>query len=138
MNRSETIRKRKEKVLLFLFGLYVILFLLSNILSVKIVDFKFFETSFSILLVPFLFLITDIVCEVFDYEKSKNFYFFSIIFLFLSSIIIFTALKLPLASRAFISQEQFEAVFKQTIRIFLASIIAFSISQLNDIFIFSN
>jgi uncharacterized integral membrane protein (TIGR00697 family) len=127
----------KENVLLFLFGLYIVLFLLANILSVKIVNFYFFETSFSIILVPILFLITDIVCEVYGFEKSKFLVFTSTIFLIISFLVIYLFLNLPFGGRIIANPESLNNVFGNSFRIFLASVIAFFLAQLNDIYIFS-
>lgn len=124
----------KEKTDLLL-GLFVAAILAANLLGTKVTHI-FFDFSVGIFVFPLTFLITDIVEEVHGKKKTKEFVY--IAFICLVFILAFTALavKLPFAERSFV-KENYTQVFGFSIRIFIASIIAFLISQLHDVWAFN-
>lgn len=125
-----------EKKTSLLLGLFVACIVAANLISLKIATFGFFEASVGVLFFPVLFLITDIVAEVHGKEKAKEFVYVGVLALVLVLVVTSIAVLLPTAERSFISGEDYANIFGTTMRIFVASIIAFFISQLHDVWAF--
>lgn len=95
------------------------------------------NTSVAIFVLPFLFSITDIVLEVYGKQRARNLALLGMGTVVL--LIAYTALatSLPPSTRFAASESAYDQVFQFSIRISLASIIAFACSQLLDIAVFS-
>lgn len=128
---------RKINILL---GLFVSSIIIANILGGKISYFNIFglsiEFSVGLLGYPVAFLITDVIAEVKGRKVAKEFVFAGVASLVFILAIIALAVVLPYADRSWVAQGQFEAVFKSGMRMLIASIIAFFISQMHDVFAF--
>lgn len=125
----------KELRLYILFGLFISFLIGMNVLGGKIVPFGPFSTSVAFLIVPWSFLVTDIVEEVYGTKKARDMIIAGVITLivFLGFILLFVAL--PPASR-FTQNEEYATIFGTSARIVFASIVAFLLSQFNDMWSF--
>ncbi len=102
------------------------------------ISLNFFETisvSVGIVTVPIMFLITDIVAEVHGRKKVQEFIFVGVIAMIMVIGITTLAVILPSAARS-IDSASYDAVFKVTIRMSIASIFAFMLSQIHDMWSF--
>ena len=122
-----------EKTSLLL-GLFVAAIVASNLLGNKITHIGM-DFSVAIFVFPLTFLITDIIAEVHGKKKAQEFVwigFGAILF-----VMLFTALfvALPFAERSFV-KEEYTKVFGSSLRIMVASIIAFLVAQLHDVWAF--
>ena len=97
--------------------------------------FDTFHVSVGILTVPLMFLITDIIEEVFGKKKVGEFIFVGVASMLLLIAVTTIAVALPSAERS-IDPESYGKVFKVTIRMTIASIIAFVIAQTHDMWSF--
>ena len=119
-----------------LLGLFVAFLIAANLIGTKITHFWIIEVSVGIFAYPLTFLITDIIEEVYGKKKTKEFVlvgFFCLVVVFLLTAL---AVVLPFAERSFV-KDDYTKVFGSTLRIFLASIIAFVLSQSHDIWAFN-
>ncbi len=99
---------------------------------------NFFSTvhvSVGILTVPLMFLITDMIAEVHGRRKVLEFITTGVIALLLMILITSIAIAVPAAERS-IDNESYSMIFKVTIRMTIASILAFVIAQLHDMWSF--
>jgi len=108
----------------------------ANLMGTKIADFKLFIASVGILVFPVTFLVTDIIEEVHGREKAKSFVRAGMISLLFVLVVTAIAVYLPSAARDFFPAE-YTMVFKTSLRIFAASLIAFTISQHHDVWAFN-
>jgi uncharacterized integral membrane protein (TIGR00697 family) len=93
--------------------------------------------SVGMFLIPFIYSINDIFFEVYGKERTKELARISLIIVLTLVVFAIFAVKLPAATR-FASQEPaYEAVFSQSIRISIASLMALAISNIADIVIFA-
>ncbi|MBC8501332.1 MAG: queuosine precursor transporter [DPANN group archaeon] len=118
-----------------LLGLFVGSLILANTLGTKITTILGVRVSVGIFFIPILFLVTDIVAEVHGKKKARSFVYISLIILVFTLIMIFVSIILPV-NETWGNQEAFESVFGATMRMMVASIIAFLISQLHDVWSF--
>lgn len=125
----------KDLRLNILFGLFISFLIGMNVLGGKIIPFGPFSVSVAFLIVPLSFLATDIVEEVYGKGKAREMIIAGVISLivFLGFILLFVAL--PPASR-FTQNEEYRAIFGTSARIVFASIVAFLLSQFNDMWSF--
>lgn len=102
-------------------------------------NFYFFNTisvSVGILTVPLMFLVIDIVHECFGKKESKAFINVGVIAMLFMILITFISVTAPPAARFADRNDAYTAMFNTSIRMAIASIIAFYLSQLNDILVF--
>ncbi|MBD3388115.1 MAG: queuosine precursor transporter [Candidatus Altiarchaeales archaeon] len=97
--------------------------------------FDTFHVSVGILTVPLMFLITDIVEEVYGMKKVKEFIFVGVSSMVVMIIITTVAVMLPSAERS-VDPQSYNAIFKVTIRMSIASICAFVLAQVHDMWSF--
>jgi queuosine precursor transporter len=119
-----------------LFGLFVGLLIAMNLLGGKIIGFFGVSTSVAIFIVPFTFLITDIVSEVYGERTARQFLLAGVAALFM--VLVFTSIFVFLQPHErYPYDEQYRIIFGASLRIMAASIIALVISQFHDIWAFS-
>lgn len=121
--------------LLLLLGLFVGMLIGMNLLGVKIISFFGISVTVGIFMYPITFLITDIVAEVYGKQMARK--FLGVGLLVLTIIFAYTALFISLAPHErYVSNPAYVEVFGSSLRIIIASIIAFALSQFHDIWAF--
>lgn len=132
MDSQTTGMNRKE---LFLFALYITGMIVVNTVGSKIISLFGVRVSVGIFFMPVLFLVTDIVGEVKGHEHATLFVRYSIIML----VILFavTGLFIKIAPHpSWQLQEQYQQIFGMSMRMSLASLVSFAVSQTVDVNIF--
>jgi uncharacterized integral membrane protein (TIGR00697 family) len=120
-----------------LLGLFVASLIAANLIGSKIAKLGIIEFSVGIFAYPLTFLITDTIEEVHGKEKTKQFVLIGFICMVLILLMTILAVSLPYAPRSYVQTEQYTRVFGISIRFFIASITAFVISQMHDIWAFN-
>jgi len=104
-------------------------------------DYKFFNVihvSVGIFTVPVMFLITDIIEEVLGKNVAKKFVGVGlVVMIFTIFITILSVISPADPLRQYFSQEAYSQIFGVTIRMSIASIIAFILAQYHDIWAFN-
>ena len=132
MDRLTTGMNKKE---LFLFALYITGMVLVNTVGSKIINLFGVRVSVGIFFMPVLFLITDIIGEVKGHEHASLFVHYSIIMLII--LFVSTALFVQVPPHpSWELQQEYRQIFGMSMRMSLASLISFSISQTVDVNIF--
>lgn len=112
-----------------------------TIWSKPFLAYNFFDViraSVGILTVPMMFLITDIVEEVLGKQKARQFVNTAIVIMIFVLAITAISVWLPAdPTRQYFSQDAYKKIFSVTIRMSIASIIAFILAQHHDIWAFS-
>jgi len=105
----------------------------------NLLSYKFFNTihvSVGILTVPLMFLITDIVAEVWGKETTRQFIKIGVICMLVMIAITTISVLLPAASRFETMNESYKSIFTVSIRMAIASILAFFLAQIHDLWAF--
>lgn len=140
----------QETKLLILTGLYVFCILLAEIFGIKTIPvgesisfwfgpifIKELKVSVAVFLLPIIFSINDVVIEIWGKKTAKSIYRIGLACIVGLAFFSYFATHLP-TSQLFASNEAaYDQIFSMTLRIAIASIIAFGISDLLDIIIFS-
>ncbi len=119
-----------------LLGLFIASLITANLIGLKIAKIWLIEVSVGIFAYPLTFLITDIIEEVHGKKETKRFVWIGFICLLFVLTLTTLAVSLPFAERSFVKDE-YTKVFKTSLRIFVASIAAFLISQFHDVWSFN-
>jgi len=120
---------------MFLFALYITSMVLVNTIGSKIITLFGVRVSVGIFFMPVLFLVTDIVGEVKGQKHASLFVRMSILMLGLLFVMTGIAVKIT-PHPTWDLQEQYMQVFGMSMRMSLASLASFSVSQTIDIRIF--
>ena len=123
----------KTQILLTVF---VSSLLLGNLLGSKLIEIFGIVTSVGLFGYPVTFLITDIVEEVRGKEVTKIFVHAGFLSLCIAVLFVFVSTGLP-SSSIYPYSEAYNNVFSNSLRIILASMIAFIISQYHDLWAFN-
>ncbi len=130
------IKISQDNKILFLQALFVSSLMLANIVGAKIYNLGSLTISVTIWLMPLTFLITDILEEVKGKEIVKHLVWTTVAVLLFSYVFIQWAVWITPADR-YANNEAFVTIFQNSARFFLASVIAFLISQMHDIWAFN-
>jgi len=119
----------------FLFALFIASMVIVNVLGTKITTILGVRVSVGIFFMPLLFLITDIIGEVYGRKEATLFVNYGTIML----VFLFLMMNLCIAvtpNETWHLQPEYKAVFGSSLRMTLASLISFVISQHVDVFLF--
>ena len=119
-----------------LLTVFVSSLLLGNLLGSKIIEIFGVVTSVGLFGYPPTFLITDIVEEVRGKEATKIFVHAGFLSLCIAVLFVFVSTGLP-PSPLYPHNEAYNYVFSNSLRLILASMIAFVISQYHDLWAFN-
>lgn len=126
----------QETKKMFLFALFITSMVLVNILGSKITTILGIRISVGILFMPFLFLIPDMINEVYGRKVSYSFVQISTIMLTFYFLITWVCIAL-VPNPSWNLQAEYMAVFGSSLRMTAASIVGFLVSQNIDVFLFS-
>jgi len=132
-----TLTERDYKKILICLTLYVTSLFAANTLGIKLMPFLFgTHLSVAVFSFPIVFCMTDVIAEVYGKKMANNFVFAGIIsillFLFYSLISTIT----PWASTALWVKDGYNQIFGLSARFAIASLVAFAISQYQDVISF--
>ena len=122
-----------------LIGLYVTLVTIANIVAQKIIEYDFGSISFfataGTILFAVTYLVTDIVNEKFGRDEARRMVF--IAFGMQVAVAIFFYMVISANPAPFwLNQEAFELVLGSSLRVIGASLLAFIVCELMDVYIF--
>lgn len=105
-------------------------FPLLNTVSIKL------NASVSLFLMPLIFSINDVITEVFGPERTRSIIRSGLMIIFFIFLFSLFATSLPPSLRYAKSEAAYDLIFKQSARISFASLVAFAVADLMDVFIF--
>lgn len=124
----------KSNLLLALFTSVIIVVNLAGAKTSTI--FGSINFSIGLVLFPLTFFIMDAVSEVFGRKKSQEFLYISLICQVVVLIFILFAVNIPPSSRFAEYDDSYTATFGTSVRLILASLAAYFLSQIGEIFTF--
>jgi uncharacterized integral membrane protein (TIGR00697 family) len=127
---------RRNFVFLVLAGVFVTNAILGELTGGKLFTVGPFTASIGVIPWPVVFLTTDLINEYFGREGVKRLTLITIALIVYAFIVLFAAIQVPAASFSPVTDEQFGAVFGQSLWIIVGSVTAFAISQLVDVAVF--
>ena len=131
-------KSKKELVFIILAGIFITNAVTAELIGGKLIQIGPFVMSIGILPWPVVFRSTDLINDYFGKEGVKKLSYITAALIAYSFILLFLAMTIPAATGISpVDDEQFKAVFGQSMWIIVGSIIAFLFSQLIDVYVFS-
>ncbi|MFC6875682.1 queuosine precursor transporter [Flavobacterium myungsuense] len=130
-------KTRKDFVFVILAGIFITNAVTAELIGGKLIQIGPFVMSIGILPWPIVFLTTDLINEYFGEKGVKKLSLITACLIAYAFVILLVAIGIPAAKGISpVSDEQFQAVFGQSMWIIVGSIIAFMFSQLIDVTLF--
>jgi len=123
------------KKLITLVGIFAAASILANVVATKIADLGLAFATVAILFYPITFIIDNTISEVWGKHIARRVVWTGLIANILMTLVFFISIRVP-AAPFYDQQQAFETILGSVPRIALASIVAYSISQHLDIFLF--
>jgi uncharacterized integral membrane protein (TIGR00697 family) len=121
----------------FLIALYIFCIVVSELMGAKTFPlFGKFSASVAIFLMPFIFTVNDIITEVYGKERTKSIINAGLLMIVFLIGFSFLAINLPTTSRFAPSQGAYQNIFGVSIRISIASLLAFFVAEQLDVLVF--
>lgn len=95
------------------------------------------NASVAIFVIPIIFAINDIITEVFGKERARSVIRSSLVVIILLSLFSLLATHLPSSARFAPIEGAYDTIFLISIRMSIASLIAFGTAELMDVIVFS-
>jgi len=128
---------KRDIVFTILAGIFITNAVVAELIGGKIIQLGPFIMSIGIIPWPVVFLTTDLINEYYGKNGVKKLTFITAALIAYAFIVLFFSINIPAAKGiSAVTDEQFQAVFGQSMWIIFASIIAFLVSQFVDVFIF--
>lgn len=130
-------QSKKDYVFVILAGIFITNAVVAELIGGKLIQIGPFVMSIGILPWPIVFLTTDLINEYFGQKGVRKLSFITAGLIAYAFLVLFLAIVVPAAKGISpVNDEQFTAVFGQSMWIIVGSITAFLISQLIDVMVF--
>ena len=130
-------QRRKDIVYVILAGIFITNALVAELIGGKLIYIGDVVMSLGILPWPIVFITTDLINEYFGEKGVKKLSFITAGLIAYTFFLLLIGLQIPaVKGNGLITDEQFSAVFGQSMWIIVGSITAFLVSQLIDVTIF--
>lgn len=127
----------KENKLIMWNCLFITCLIIANVISSKLVIIGgHFVVPSAVVSYAFTFLCTDIIGEVWGKEEANKTVKRGLIFQIIATLLILGAIALPIAPFMTEFQETFKAVLGNSLRMTVASLVAYVVAQANDVYVF--
>lgn len=122
---------KKYNLLVIMFGIYASSIIIQNILATKQIDIFVFTVTTGILVSPIVFIIQDIVSEIYGYKNAKKMILLGFLMNFIGVLLFTLAIQIP-SSQFWNNQQAFSSILGTTFRISVASFTAYIIGSLTN------
>ena len=130
-------QSKKDIVFIILAGIFITNAVVAELIGGKLIQIGPFVMSIGILPWPIVFITTDLINEYFGPKGVRRLSILTACLIAYAFIILLLGIAIPAAKGISpVSDEQFQAVFGQSMWIIVGSIIAFLVSQLIDVTVF--
>lgn len=130
-------KSKRDFVFIIMAGIFITNAVVAELIGGKLIQIGPFIMSIGIIPWPVVFLTTDLINEYYGKTGVRKLSMITASLIAYAFIILFVAIKIPAAvGISTVTDEQFFAVFGQSMWIIVGSIIAFLTSQFVDVFIF--
>jgi len=125
---------RKVNALIFICSIFFGLLAISSLLSFKILDFGFIKGPGGVIAYAFTFICTDTLAEIWGRKTTARIVNYGFVLVLIALLVVQITVHIPGAIPE--RNEVFNNVMGGTMRIYLASIIAYLVSQNHDVWAF--
>lgn len=117
---------------------FIVCLILSNIAEIKICDFFGYTIGAGTIIFPLLYILNDVVTEVYGFLASRKTIWLALCFNILFSIFLYLTTLLPTSEYGQEQQQAFATVFSISPRIVIASVLSYFVGELINAIIISS
>lgn len=129
--------ERDYKKILICLTLYISSLFAANTLGIKLMPFLFgTHLSVAVFSFPIVFMMTDVIGEVYGKKMAKNFVWAGIISILLFLFYSFISMIAPWAESGLWAKEGYGLIFGLSVRFSIASLVAYAIGEYQDVISF--
>lgn len=141
MSTNHPLASRGARAYIILATLFTGAIVAANLMGTKVIPFFTiagfqFTGSVGIFLFPLTFLITDIVAEIYGPKATRAIVTGTLVVLAVVLAVTALATVLPPAERFAAQNDAYVSIFRSSLRLMIASMIAFTLSQYHDVWAF--
>ncbi len=130
------LEKDYKKILICL-TLYISSLFAANTLGIKLMPFLFgTHLSVAVFSFPLVFIMTDIIGEVYGKKMAKNFVWAGILSIFVFLFYSFFSMITPWAEKGLWAKDGYNLIFSISVRFSIASLVAYAIGEYQDVLSF--
>lgn len=130
-------KSKRDNVFVVLAGIFITNAIVAELIGGKLIQLFGYTFSLGILPWPIVFITTDLINEYFGHKGVRRLTFITAGLICYAFIVLLIGIRIPSVSFSPVNDVQFTAVFGQSMWIIVGSIIAFVLSQLLDVYLFS-
>lgn len=131
------LKTKRELIFVILAGIFITNAIVAELIGGKLIQIGPFVMSIGILPWPIVFITTDLINEYFGEKGVRRLSFITACLIAYAFVVLLFAIAIPAAKGISpVNDNQFQAVFGQSMWIIVGSIIAFLVSQLIDVSVF--
>ncbi|MFA4975805.1 MAG: queuosine precursor transporter [Candidatus Paceibacterota bacterium] len=125
------------KKILICLTLYISSLFAANTLGIKLMPFLFgTHLSVAVFSFPIVFMMTDVIGEVYGRKMAKNFVWAGIISILLFLLYSFISMITPWAESGVWAKDGYDLIFGISVRFSIASLVAYAIGEYQDVISF--
>ena len=117
----------KTRVYAYLMGIFCASIIVSNILATKTLEFEFIALPCSILTFPVLFIVNDILSEIYGYKMTRDVIYLGFIINIIAIALYHLAMAFPSSSP---NAPSFAMLLSTTPRLFIAGVISYMLGNI--------
>jgi queuosine precursor transporter len=129
-------KQKREFIFIILSGIFITNALLAELIGGKLFSLGPFTMSLGVLPWPIVFITTDLINEYFGKKGVRNLTLITVGLVLYAFAVLYIGMGIPAVDFSPVKDDQFRAVFGQSMWIIFGSVIAFLISQMVDVFVF--
>ena len=127
--KIESSKAKQSIIFEVLVALFITSLIISNILSVRIVNISFLTFDGGTILFPLAYIISDIITEIYGFKKMRQLIYIGISMLGIMAVCFYIAQYLPADSHNLVNKEAYLSVLGVAWRVVIASIAALFIGD---------
>ncbi len=131
------IRKFDFLVALYVFGVMVAELMGAKTFSLGQIGGLHLTSSVAVFVFPLLFTVTDVIVEVHGRKRARSVVFSGIFMVFLLMLFELLAVHIAPSARFASKEAAYDTIFGASLRIAMASLVAFALSELLDVLVFA-
>jgi queuosine precursor transporter len=133
----EQLTQQDYKKIFICLAIYLSALIASNTLGVKLMPFVFgTHLSVSVFYFPIVFLATDVIGEIYGKKMARNFVLAGFLATLAFTLFNIISILMPWSADAMWAHDSYNTLFGISVRISLASLLAFVIAEYQDVFTF--
>lgn len=117
----------KTRAYAYLTGIFCASIIVSNILATRTLEFEFIALPCSILTFPVLFIVNDILSEIYGYKLTRDVVYLGFIINIIAIVLYHVAMAFPSSSQ---NVHAFAMILSTTPRLFVAGLISYTLGNL--------